>query len=204
MKAVIFSEDALAPTARLWTDTVAHLGRKLGRVTPLDPEQVPADRGAAIAWLDEWAGEDARSWRVEAARYFEGHIPVYVRPDAELNAALRHLGSQGVLLAAWSPGPPEAALIVTHFLGLARRFDTQAVDADPGAPARVAAELGLEPSDTLVVSASAPVLTDAKASGARTAAALWTGGDHEELLAAMPSLIAHSPGELLDLALSTA
>ena len=203
MKAVIFSEDALAATDRLWADTVAHLARKLGRVTPLDPSQVPADRGQAIRWLDAWAGDDARSWRVEAARYFEGHVPVYVRPDAELNAALRHLQAQGMPLAAWSPGPPEAALILTHFLGVTRRFATQAVDPEPGAAARVAAELGLEPEETLVVSARGSTLTEARSAGARTAGALWTGADREELLAAMPALIAQTPGELLGLGLTS-
>ena len=37
VNAAIFSEDALASTDRLWADAVAHLSRKLGRVTPLDP-----------------------------------------------------------------------------------------------------------------------------------------------------------------------
>jgi phosphoglycolate phosphatase-like HAD superfamily hydrolase len=201
--AAIFSEDALASTDRLWADAVAHLSRKLGRVTPLDPDQVPADRAAAIDYLDGWAGDDARSWRVEAARFFEDHVPVYLRPDPELNAALRHIQSQGLEMAAWSPGPPEAALVVTHFLGLARRFTTQAVDPAPGAAARVAAELGMEPADTLVVSASPATLLEAKASGARTAGALWTGGNRELLLAAMPTLLAESPGELVGLALTT-
>jgi phosphoglycolate phosphatase-like HAD superfamily hydrolase len=203
VNAAIFSEDALAPTDRLWADAVAHLARKLGRVTPLDVDQVPADRAEAIAYLDGWAGDDARSWRVEAARFFEDHVPVYLRPDPELNAALRHIQGQGLELAAWSPGPPEAALVVTHFLGLSRRFTTQAVDPAPGAATRVAAELGLEPADTLVVSAHPATLTEAKASGARTAGALWTGGNRELLLAAMPTLLAESPSELLGLALTT-
>ena len=88
VKAVIFSEDALAPVDRLWADAVGHLARRLGRVEPLDPATIPADRSQALTALEAWADGDVSTWRAELARYYEEHIPVYVRPnpDAERRA----------------------------------------------------------------------------------------------------------------------
>ena len=117
MNAVIFAEDALAPSERLWRDAVQHLARKLGRVTPLDPADISDDRCVAIGQLETWAGSEASTWRLELARYYEEHIPVYVRPDPALNAVVRQLAAAGVRLAAWSPGPPEVGVIVTPLPG---------------------------------------------------------------------------------------
>ena len=202
MQAVIFADDALAPVDRLWEDAVAHLARRLGRAVALDPADVPADRIAALGYLEAWATGGAGSWRSEIARFYEDHIPIYVRPEPSLNAAVRQLAARGIRLAAWSPGPPEASLVVTHFLGLARRFETQAVDPDPAGAVRVAAELDLDPAETLVVSASPAVLAASRAAGAPTAAALWTGAQREPLLTALPALLAERPDELVALAVA--
>ena len=200
MKAVIFAEDALAPSEHLWADAVQHLSRKLGRVTPLDPADISDDRCVAIGQLETWAGSDASSWRIELARYYEEHIPVYVRPDPALNSVVRQLAAAGMRLAAWSPGPPEVGVIVTHFLGVARRFELERVEASHHGPVSLIEEMGLEPADALVVTASPHVVAEAKHAGAATAAALWTGGSREELLAVLPTYLAESPDELLALA----
>jgi phosphoglycolate phosphatase-like HAD superfamily hydrolase len=202
VKAVIFSEDALAPGDRLWADAVDHLARRLGRVKPLDPADIPTDRSEALAALEAWAGDDVNTWRAELARYYEEHIPVYVRPNPELNAVMRHLQADGTLLASWSPGPPEVGVVVTHFLGLTRRLDRQRVDPATSAPVSLIEELELQPSDALVVSASAAPLVEAKAAGALTAGALWTGGNRDELLAAHPAYLVEQPTELVQLALA--
>jgi phosphoglycolate phosphatase-like HAD superfamily hydrolase len=202
VKAVIFSEDALAPADRLWADAVEHLARRLGRVKPLDPADIPADRSEALAALEEWADGDVSTWRAELARYYEEHIPVYVRPNPELNAVMRHLQADGTLLASWSPGPPEVGVVVTHFLGLTRRLDRQRVDPAAGAPVSLIEELELQPADALVVSASAAPLVEAKAAGALTAGALWTGGSRDQLLAAHPAYLVEQPTELVQLALA--
>jgi phosphoglycolate phosphatase-like HAD superfamily hydrolase len=198
--AVILAEDALAPGERLWDDAVGHLARKLGRVRPLDPAMISSDRCRAIGELEDWAGDEATSWRVELARYYEEHIPVYLRPDPSLNAVVRRLAASGVRLAAWSPGPPEVGAIVTHFLGLSRHLEAERVEADPLGPVNLGAELGVEPGETLVVSASPRVLAEAKHAGAQSAAALWTGASREELLAVLPGYLVSTPDELLQLA----
>jgi phosphoglycolate phosphatase-like HAD superfamily hydrolase len=200
VKAVIFAEDALAPSERLWSDAVEHLARKLGRVTPLDTATISADRCLALGELETWAGSDASSWRIELARFYEEHIPVYVRPNPALNSVVRQLAASGLRLAAWSPGPPEVGVIVTHFLGLARRMELERVEPSHHGPVALIEEMGLEPADALVVTASPHVVAEAKHAGAATAAALWTGGSREELLAVLPSYLAESPDELLALA----
>jgi len=199
VKAVILAEDALAPGARLWRDAVDHLARKLGRVAPLDPSSISDDRCLGLAQLATWAGDDASSWEVELARFYEEHIPVYMRPDPALNGVIRHLSSAGARVAAWSPGPPQVGAIVTHFLGIARRLELERVEPDHAGPVHLIAEMGLEPPDALVVSASPPVITAAAAAGAETAGALWTGEDRDQLLAARPRYLAEAPPELLTL-----
>jgi phosphoglycolate phosphatase-like HAD superfamily hydrolase len=200
VKAVILAEDALAPGARLWSDAVDHLARKLGRVTPLDTAAISDDRCQALAQLETWAGADASSWKIELARFYEEHIPVYVRPDPALNAVVRQLLNSGTRVAAWSPGPPQVGAIVTHFLGLSRRLELERVEPSHHGPVALIEELGLEPADALVVSASPHVIAEAKHAGAATAAALWTGGSREQLLAVLPSYLAETPDELLKLA----
>jgi len=202
VKAVIFSEDALAPVDRLWTDAVDHLARRLGRVKPLDLATIPADRSEALAALEAWADGDVNTWRAELARYYEEHIPVYVRPNPDLNAVLRHLQADGTLLASWSPGPPEVGVVVTHFLGLTRRLDRQRVDPAPNAAVSLIEELELQPEDALVVAATPASLVEAKHAGATTAGALWTGGDRDQLLTAHPAYLVEQPAELVQLALA--
>ena len=202
MKAVIFSEDALAPGDRLWADAVEHLVRELGSVKPLDPATIPADRSEALAALEVWADSDVTTWRAELARYYEEHIPVYVGPNPELNAVLRHLQADGMLLGSWSPGPPEVGVVVTHFLGLTRRLDLQRVDPAATAAVSLIEKLALQPADALVVAATPAPLIEAKNAGAQTAGALWTEGDRDQLLSAHPSFLVEQPAELLQLALA--
>ncbi|HET6849832.1 MAG TPA: hypothetical protein VFH74_13280 [Gaiellales bacterium] len=199
MKAVILAEDALAPGSRLWRDAVDHLASKLGRVTPLDPTSISSDRCEGLAQLAVWAGDDVSTWEVELARFYEEHIPVYMRPDPALNGVIRRLAADGVRVAAWSPGPPQVGAIVTHFLGIARRLELERVEPSHAGPVNLIHEMQLAPSDALVVSASPAVLTAAASAGAETAGALWTGEDREQLLAARPRYLAEAPPELLTL-----
>jgi phosphoglycolate phosphatase-like HAD superfamily hydrolase len=199
VKAVILAEDALASGSRLWRDAVDHLARKLGRVSPLDPSSISDDRCIGLTQLAAWAGEDASSWEVELARFYEEHIPVYMRPDPALNSVIRRLSADGARVAAWSPGPPQVGAIVTHFLGIARRLELERVEPDHAGPVHLIAEMGLEPPDALVVSASPAVVGAAAAAGAETAGALWTGADRAQLLAARPRYLAEAPPELLTL-----
>jgi phosphoglycolate phosphatase-like HAD superfamily hydrolase len=197
VKAVILAEDALAPGARLWHDAVDHLARRLGRVSPLDPATISADRCEGLAQLEAWAGAEVSTWEIELARFYEEHIPVYVRPDPELNSVVRRLATAGVRMAAWSPGPAQVGAIVTHFLGLARRLELERVEPEHAGPVRLIEEMGLAHGDALIVSASPAVIAAAARAGAETAGALWTGGDRAEILAAHPTYLMESPAELL-------
>jgi phosphoglycolate phosphatase-like HAD superfamily hydrolase len=197
MRALIIADDALADLGSLWSDAVEHLARKLGRVVPLDPEAVPAERAAAVVHLDAWAGTEAGNWRVELARFYEGHAPVHLRPDPELNSTLRQLSSSGVRITVWSPGPPEALAVITHFLGLDRQVGARIADADPAAALRGLTAAEIAAHDAVAVSASPGLVAAGRDAGAATVGALWTGGDSGQLLAAGADRVANRPSELL-------
>ena len=156
MKLVILTEGALAPTEALWQAAVEHLAQKLGRVTPLDAADVPAKRPEAIAYLDAWAGEDASRWRLELRRFADDHVPVYVRPDPDRNAAVRGLRARGVSVACWSPGPAELAEPLLHHLGLARRVEPLVCDAGPDALTGLLSGLDAAASEAVLVGATMP------------------------------------------------
>lgn len=149
MQAVILSERALGDTDGLFTAAVAHIARKLGRVKALDAAALPADRAGTLRALDDWAGSDI-DWRGELIRFYEDHIPLHLRPSPGLNAALRALQTRGVRIGCWSDGPEEAARIVVHHLGLARRVEAIAVGGREAAE-RLVADLGTPPAETVVV-----------------------------------------------------
>jgi phosphoglycolate phosphatase-like HAD superfamily hydrolase len=149
MQAVILSERALGDTDGLFTAAVDHVARKLGRVKPLAADTLPADRAGKLEALDAWAGSDI-DWRGELIRFYEDHIPLHLRPNPGLNAALRSLQARGVRIGCWSDGPEEAARIVVHHLGLARRVETIATGGAE-AVARLLADLGAPAAESVVV-----------------------------------------------------
>ena len=144
MRAVLLSEDALADTAGLFRDAVEHLAGKLGRVKPLDAASIPESRPQALEALAAWAGDEVTTWPAELARFYEEHIPLYLRPDQELNATLRALRASGTRLGAWSAGPEAAFAVILHQLGLARWMDAVRIGSSPRMPLELAAELGVE------------------------------------------------------------
>jgi phosphoglycolate phosphatase-like HAD superfamily hydrolase len=167
VRAVVFSEPALASTDRLFRDAVEHLARKLGRVKPLDAAAVPETRPEALAALSAWAGADVSTWERELARFYEEHLPVYLRPDPALNATIRALRAGGVRLGAWSAGPAQAFATLLHQLGLSRRLDATLIDATPRAPLRLAAELGVEAIAVVAVTADRRTASAAEDAGMR-------------------------------------
>jgi len=168
MQAVILSERALGDTDGLFAAAVAHIARKLGRVKPLDADALPDDRAGQLLALDEWAGSDI-DWRAELIRFYEDHIPLHLRPNPGLNAALRALQGRGVRIGCWSAGPEEAARIVVHHLGLSRRVEEIAAGGGDAA-LRLAADLGATPGDTVVVTRDEGELAVAAELGLTTAA----------------------------------
>ena len=91
VKAVAVDLDALGDTRPLWRDFLADAARRYASISPLDPDALPEDRGAAAAELDRWAEAGVGDWRGALARFAEDRAPVYLRPSAEASAALRSL-----------------------------------------------------------------------------------------------------------------
>jgi HAD superfamily hydrolase (TIGR01509 family) len=181
MRAVLLSERALAPTDRLFAEAVAHLARKLGRVKPLDADTLPSDRAATLQALSDWAGEDVSTWQQELSRYWEEHMPLYVRPQPGLNAALRGLAAQGIAVAAWSPGPAEAFDILVQHVGLARTLTVTRIDPTPDAPVALAAKLGMPPAECVAITDEPSAAHAATQSGMRV---LADAGELQQFVAA--------------------
>ena len=131
-------DGALGDTRPLWNDWLAGAARVLG----VDPEAVPADRVAAAAKLDA-AG--AGNWRTLLERFAAERAPVYLRPNAEVSAALRRLAA-GHALGVFTDAPAELALVAVAQLGVARRMAV--LETGSGALERLTAALG---ADAVVV-----------------------------------------------------
>ena len=120
----------LGDTRPLWRDWLADAARVL------DVEGLPEDRAAAAAELD---ARGAGNWRTLLERYAEDRAPVYLRPAAEVSAALRRLQAEGVQLAVFTDAPAELARVALSQLGAARRID--ALEAGAGALERLGADV---------------------------------------------------------------
>lgn len=118
--------DVLGDTRQLWRDWLHDASRVL------DAEGLPEDRAAAAAELDS---RGAGNWRTLLERYAEDRAPVYLRPAAEVSAALRRLQGEGVRLAVFTDAPAELARIALSQLGAARRVET--VECGAGALERL-------------------------------------------------------------------
>jgi phosphoglycolate phosphatase-like HAD superfamily hydrolase len=200
MQAVILTERVLADTDELFAAALAHIVRKLGRVKPLDPGTLPQARAQTLTALDAWAGSEI-DWRLELARYYEDHIPLHLRPDPALNAALRRLQTARIALACWSVGPAETARIVVHHLGLGRRIGRIGVGGSADVALQLAGELQASADQALVVGDAAGALAGAVKSGMSAAVALWAGSD---VAASYPIATLATPNDLVELVLGEA
>jgi phosphoglycolate phosphatase-like HAD superfamily hydrolase len=131
-------DGVLGDTRPLWHDWLADLRRRLR----VEVENLPDDRAAAADELDRVAG----NWRVLLERFAEERAPVYLRPSADVSAALRRLHGAGVALGAFTDAPEPLARVALAQLGARRRL--VAVEAGAGALERLLARLG---PDTQVV-----------------------------------------------------
>jgi phosphoglycolate phosphatase-like HAD superfamily hydrolase len=127
-------DGVLGDTQPLWRDWLADAGRRLG----FDAASVPRDRAAAAAELDALVG----NWRVLLARFAEDRAPVYLRPNADVAAALRGLQAAGARVGVFTDAPEELARIAISQLGAARRLE--AVECGPGAVERLRERLGAD------------------------------------------------------------
>ncbi len=134
MTALIVDLDgALGDTRPLWRDWLTDAAKVLG----IDAGALPVDRAEAARALDD-AG--ARNWRVLLERFAEDRASVYLRPAADVSAALRRLAAAGVTVGVYSDAPEELARVALAQLGATRRVS--ALEAGAGAHERLRARLG--------------------------------------------------------------
>jgi phosphoglycolate phosphatase-like HAD superfamily hydrolase len=126
-------DGVLADTRPLWDAWLEDAARR-ARVA-LD---VPEDREAAAAALDEALGD----WRPLLVRFAADRAPLWIRPRADTNAALRRLKAAGAHIGAFSDAPRELVEIALAHAGAAREVEVV------GTLAEVRAALG---GDAIVV-----------------------------------------------------
>jgi len=141
MRAVALDLDGvLGDTRPLWEDWLEDASRRFRSIAPLEPDRVPCDRGEAAAFLDSWAERGVGDWRAALARFAEDRAPVYLRPDAEVSAALRSLAAAGLRVGIFTDAPEPLARVALAQLGAARRID--ALETGGGALERLRETLG--------------------------------------------------------------
>lgn len=160
MRTVAIDLDAaLGDTRPLWEEFLADAARRFASIAPLDPGRLPADRGEAAAQLDSWAAQGVGDWRGALTRFAEDRAPVFLRPNAEANAALRALAEAGYRVGVFTDAPEELARVALSQLGAARYVDV--VETGAGARERILERLGQETAlttsrDELVRLATSP------------------------------------------------
>jgi len=107
-------DGVLADTRPLWDAWLEDAARR-ARVQ-LD---VPEDREAAAAVLDEALGD----WRPLLVRFAADRAPLWIRPRADTNAALRRLATAGARIGAFSDAPRELADIALAHAGATRQME---------------------------------------------------------------------------------
>ena len=114
--------DVLGDTRPLWRDWLADAARVL------DVEGLPDDRAAAAAELD---ARGAGNWRTLLERFAEDRAPVYLRPAADVSAALRRLQAEGTRIVVFTDAPAELAHVALAQLGATRRIERLEVGPPP-------------------------------------------------------------------------
>ena len=102
-------DGVLGDTRPLWRDWLEDAARRFRSIAPLDPAALPEDRAEAARVLDEWAEAGVGDWRGALARFAEDRAPVYLRPSAEVSAALRALAAAGFRLGVFTDAPEPLA-----------------------------------------------------------------------------------------------
>jgi phosphoglycolate phosphatase-like HAD superfamily hydrolase len=104
----------LADTRPLWNAWLEDAARRT-RVSL----EVPADRTAAAALLDDALGD----WRPLLERFASDRGPVFFRRHAETTALLRRLHARGARIVAFTDAPRELAEIALAHVGATRRIE---------------------------------------------------------------------------------
>jgi phosphoglycolate phosphatase-like HAD superfamily hydrolase len=135
-------DGALGDTRPLWQDFLADAARRFASIAALDPESLPDDRAAAADELDRWAEHGIGDWRTALERFAEDRAPVYLRPNADVSAALRSLAASGYRLGAFTDAPEPLARVALVHLGATRRLEALACGRD--ARERLLEQLGAD------------------------------------------------------------
>jgi phosphoglycolate phosphatase-like HAD superfamily hydrolase len=112
---VIDLDAVLADTRPVWDAWLEDASRRT-RVA-LD---VPDDRAAAVAVLDEALGD----WRPLLDRFAADRAPLWFRPRADTNAVLRRVTAAGGRIGAFTDAPRELAELALAHTGAARYVET--------------------------------------------------------------------------------
>ncbi len=117
---VVDLDGVVGDTGPIWEAFLAHLARRFAAIEPLEPSELAAERTEAAEQLDTWAASGIGDWRGQLTRFCEDHMPVYLRTDAKVAAALRSLGSGGADVKVVSDAPQELVDVAASHLGLVR------------------------------------------------------------------------------------
>ena len=123
MRSIAISLEALGDTKAIWRDWLEDAERRY-RVDV-------GDLDAQLA-----------NWQALLERFAEERAPVYLRPDADVSAALRRLQASGARVCVFSDGPEALARVALSQLGAARRVEL--LETGPDALARLRAKLGVD------------------------------------------------------------
>jgi phosphoglycolate phosphatase-like HAD superfamily hydrolase len=107
-------DGVLADTRPLWDAWLEDAARR-ARVEL----EVPEDREAAAAVLDEALGD----WRPLLARFAADRAPLWIRPSAGTNHALRRLAAAGARIGVFTDAPRELAELALAHAGAARQIE---------------------------------------------------------------------------------
>jgi phosphoglycolate phosphatase-like HAD superfamily hydrolase len=107
-------DGVLADTRPLWDAWLKDAARR-ARVEL----EVPTDRGEAAAVLDDALGD----WRPLLTRFAADRAPLWIRPRADTNAALRRLRAAGARIGAFSDAPRELTEIALAHAGATREIE---------------------------------------------------------------------------------
>jgi phosphoglycolate phosphatase-like HAD superfamily hydrolase len=123
VKLALELDGVFGDTRPLWQAWLEDTTRRLRSIAELDPSALSPDRAAAAAQLDAWAEAGIGDWRASLTRFAEDHAPVYLRPRAQVTAALRRLEAKGTGVGAFTDAPEELARVALSHLGAARRIE---------------------------------------------------------------------------------
>jgi len=140
VKLAIDLDAVVGDTRRLWEAWLDDAARRFRTIAPLEPASLPRDRGEAAEALDRWAAAGVGDWRGALERFAADHAPLYLRPDPQVNAALRALAARGATLIAFTDAPDTLARLAVAQLGAARALE--ALESASGALGRALERLG--------------------------------------------------------------